>query len=410
MAEDDVRGPDPVPQDPSAPEADPAPATGVPDPAPFYAQRRPRRWPWVAAPVAVAVLVAGGFVVHERTTTAPAVPAPTAAPVDPTAVVPPAPGELAGFALAGAGDVVVHLQTAGAVQRADLASGAATVTPTPGLAEPSSFFAGPGWVASKTVGATTGVLVRDGGRAQVLPVSVQQAGSAYPGPGGGIWVLPQQSDRNGGRTAVLVDVEGDRVGDTSIRVPDAVGLPVGHLTGALVTSGTAGTYEAGPEGTRRLSRGTLLGLGTDAVLSWDCNTQKRCDARVNRPGKAPRYLPAVHKSLLGLYADDVAAAATGRGVLSPDGAWLALELPKPTRSGARLVLVELSSGHRVEVPGALADRRSTDQAAWTPNGRYLLTLTDGRLRVFDATTEKVATVGGTPADLRHLTIAGTATM
>ena len=401
---------EPDQQDPTPTDATPTPPAGVPAPAPFYAQRRRRRWPWVAVPVAVAVLATGGFLVHERSASAPAVPAPTAAPVDPTAVVPPAPGELTGFALPGAGDAVVHLQTAGAVQRADLASGASAVTPTSALAEPSSFFAGPGWVASKTVGAPTGVLVRDGGGAQLLPVAVQQAGSAYPGPGGGIWALPQQADRSGGRTAVLVDVAGDRVGDTSIRVPDDIGLPVGHLSGSLVTSGTQGTYEAGTAGTQRLSRGTLLGIGVDTVLTWDCNTQKRCDARVNRPRRAPVYLPAVHGSLLGLYADDVAAAAAGRGVLSPDGAWLALELPKPTRAGARLVLVELKSGHRVEIPGSLAGPRGTDQAAWTPNGRYLLALTGGRLRVFDTTTERIATVGGTPADLRHLTIAGTSTM
>jgi hypothetical protein len=361
-------------------------------------------------PVAAVVLVGGGFLVQQRTSaTPPAAPA-AAASVDPTAVVPAAPGERSTFALAGAGDAVVHLQTAGAVQRADLASGAATVTPTPALEEPSTFFAGPGWVASKPVNDPNGFLVRDGGGAQLLPVAVQQAGTAYPGPDGAIWVLPQQADRNAGRTAVLVDVAGDRVGDASIRVPDELGVPSGHLSGSLLATTTQGTYEAGPDGIHRVSRGALLGVGTAATLTWDCSTKKRCDARVNRPGKAPLYLPAVHKSLEGLYGGDVPAAAAGRGALSPDGAWVALELPKPTRSGARLVVVELKSGHRVEIPGLPADAYGTDQAAWTPNGRYLLALTDGRLRAFDAGSEAVVTIGGTPAGLRHLTVAGTATM
>ena len=85
-------------------------------------------------------------------------------------------------------------------------------------------------------------------------------------------------------------------------------------------------------------------------------------------------------------------------------------LPKATRSGSRLVLVELGSGHRIEVAGSIGPSGRTDQAAWTPNGRYLLVLTAGRLRAVDTTTDKVVTIGGTPAGLLHLTMAGTATM
>jgi hypothetical protein len=160
----------------------------------------------------------------------------------------------------------------------------------------------------------------------------------------------------------------------------------------------------------RISRGTLLGIGSDAVMTWDCDAKGRCDARINRSGQPPQYLPAAHKSLEGLYRNHIEAAADTRGVLSPDRRWVALELPKPTHSGASLVLVELRSGHRVEVPGTLPALHGTDQAAWTPNGRYLLALTGGRLRAFDSTTGSVVTIGGTLADLRHLTIAGTATM
>lgn len=385
-------------------QATPAPAT----PPAWYAQRPRRRWPWVAVPVAVVLLATGGFLVQHRlaaTTDG----APTATVADPTAVVPAAPGEQATFTLAGAGDAVVYLQSSGAVQRADLTSGAATVTPTPALVEPARFFAGAGWVASKTDADPSGFVVHDGAGASLLPVPLQQAGRAYPAGPDAIWVVPSQADRNGGRTAVQVDVDGNRVGDASIRLPGTLGLPVGQLTDSLVAVTASGTYEAGATGSRRLSRGTLLGVGTDAVLTWDCNDKLRCDARVNRPGRAPRYLPAVHASLEGLYAKDVTTAGSSWGVLSPDRRWVALALPKPTRSGARLVLVELKSGHRVEVPGAPAEQDGVAQAAWTPNGRYLLALTDGRLRAVDTTTDVVSTIGGTPAGLRHLAVAGTAT-
>ncbi|MGI3780159.1 MAG: hypothetical protein ACRYG2_05210 [Janthinobacterium lividum] len=407
MPEDDVQQPDGPPPSESRPES--APETS-PAPPSWYAQRPRRRWPWVAVPVAVAVLATGGVLAHERAaTTAGGAPV-TVASAAPTAVVPAAPGEQATFALPGAGDTVLYLQAAGAVQRADLAGGAAVITPTPALVEPARFFAGAGWVASKTSDDPSGFVVRDGGGAQVLPVALQQAGRAYPAGSDDVWALPSQADRNGGRTAVQVDVDGDRVGDASIRVPGALGLPASHLEDSLLAVTASGTYEASATGSRRLSRGTLLGVGTDAVLTWDCNSKKRCDARVNRPGQAPDYLPSVRTSLRGLYGKDVTAAATSRGALSPDRRWVALELPKPTRSGARLVLVELKSGHRIEVPGALAGPDGTDQAAWTPNSRYLLALTDGRLRAVDSTTGTVVTIGGTPEGLRHLTVAGTATM
>ena len=73
------------------------------------------------------------------------------------------------------------------------------------------------------------------------------------------------------------------------------------------------------------------------------------------------------------------------------------------------MLVELKSGHRVEVPGAPTGDGAADQAAWTPNGRWLLALTDGRLRAVDTTTDTVVTIGGTLAGLRHLAVAGPAT-
>ncbi|HEY0240494.1 MAG TPA: hypothetical protein VGC37_17820 [Friedmanniella sp.] len=408
MPDDDAPedgGPPPAP--PAEPNATPEP-TATPEPGEFYGQRRRRRWPFVAVPVVALALVAGGFLVqHRLAATAGDSPAtPVAAP---TTLVPAAPGEQDGFALSGAGQAVVFLQTENAIQRADLTTGAVAVTQTPRLEEPSHLFAGPGWVASKTADSPSGTVVRDGGVAQVLPVALQQAGRAYAAGTDGIWALTQQVDRSGNRTAVVVDLLGNRVGDTSIRVPAPLGVPIRAVGDSLLLNNAQGTYEADPDGSRPISRGTLLGVGSSAVLTWDCNAKKKCDARINRSGRAPRYVPAVRTSLLGLYGKDVTTAALGRGVLSPDRRWVALELPKPTRSGARVVLVQLKSGHRVQVPGGLA-ANPLDQLAWTPNSRYLLALTDGRVRAFDATSEKVVTVGGTLPSIAHLTIAGTATI
>ena len=387
---------------------DTAPAP-VPEPyRPPPPVRTSRRWLWAAVPLAVLVIVLTSLLALQRWPLAGRPPA-QLAPAGAVSVPPPGPGE-AGLELAGSGGAVLYVQSTNAIQRIDLGSGASTVAGTPLLDRPSNLIAGDAWVMSKTVGLPTGVLVRDGGVAQLLPPAVQAAGRAYPGAPGGVWILPEQPDRDEGRTAVAVDVAGDRVGGTSIRVPGTLGVPTRHLAGSLVSTTAEGTYVVGTAGSQRLSRGALLGVGSDAVLTWDCNTKKRCDARINTPGKAPQYLPSIRKSIEGLYGDDVAAATAARGVLSPDHRWVALELPKPTRSGARLVLVELKSGHRVEVPGSLATDTGGDQAGWTPSSSHLLVLTDGRVRAFDSATEKVVTLGGTLLDLRHLTIGGTATM
>ena len=415
MADDDVRPDDAAPpadapEPGAAPPPEVSPTPGIqPAPPDWYAKRR-RRWPWVAIPVAVVVLAAGGIFVQHRASLTGAGSPTTSAPAAPATIVPPAPGEQYGFALNGAGVAVVYLQSETAVQRAELSSGATTVTPVPRPVEPSTFFAGPGWVASKTVGGPSGMLLRDGGVAQVLPVALQQAGWAGPAGSDGIWSVPAQADRTSLRTAVVVDLTGNQVGSTSIRVPGALGLPTKVVGGELLLHNAKGTYEAGPTGSRPISAGPFLASGTDAVLTWDCDNKKKCDARLNTTGNPPRYLPAARKSILGLYRNDVDTALPGRGVLSPDRRWVALELPKPTRSGARLVLVDLTSGHRVEIPGSIADQNGTDQAAWTPNSRYLLAVTGGRVRAFDSSSEKVVTIGGTLAGVRHLTIAGTATM
>ena len=379
----------------------------APPPA-WYAQRPRRRWPWVAVPVAVVLLATGGFLVQHRlaaTTDG----APTATVADPTAVVPAGPGEQPTFTLPGAGDAVVYLQSSGAVQRADLTSGAATVTPTPALVEPARFFAGAGWVASKTDADPSGFVVHDGaGRAApARPACSRPAARTPP--------APTRSGSCRARPTATAGVRRCRSTSTatgSATRASACPAPSGSRSGSSRTR----WWPSPPRGRTRPARtvapplpGHALGVGTDAVLTWDCNDKLRCDARVNRPGRAPRYLPAVHASLEGLYAKDVTTAGSSWGVLSPDRRWVALALPKPTRSGARLVLVELKSGHRVEVPGAPAGQDGVAQAAWTPNGRYLLALTDGRLRAVDTTTDVVSTIGGTPAGLRHLAVAGTAT-
>lgn len=407
---DDV---EPRPEEPGQPVV-PAPSPPPAPPGRPFLAAEPRtppraRFPWLLIAVAVVVLaVIAALALHRaRPGAAPPPVVTTAAPTSSPTPLPSAPLQ-PGFVLPGSGGAVVYLQSATAIQRVDLGTGATTVTTIPEQPATSDLLAGAGWVMTKAVGASSGVLVRDGAAPQLLPVAVQQAARAYPAGADAIWVLPQPAASQA-RIAQLVDAGGNRVGDTVVRVPSALGIPRTNLGASLLAVTTTGTYAAGTGGVQRLSRGTLLGVGTDRVLTWDCNTKGRCDARLDRPNQPPTYVPSVHTSINGLYAGKVTSLKGLSGALSPDARWVALPLPQPTHSGSSLVLVRLKTGHRVEVPGHFS-RSSTDQAAWTPNGRYLLVLTGGQLRAVDTTTGKAVTLGGTPANLQHLTVAGTSTM
>ena len=375
----------------------------------FYDQRPPRRWPWLVAVLLVVLAVLTlvtllrppAFVaaVLPWGTPSPVVPAPAATP---SGTPSPVTDGQAGFTLADAGATVVYAQSEDAVQRIDLGAGTAVVVPTPAQRQASDLVAGSGWAMSKGVGSGTGVLVRDGGAAQVLPVPVQQAGRLYAGGPDRVWAVPQYPTENL-RSAVQLGVAGNQVSDTTIDLRGDLGLPVGSTRDALVARTDEGSYEAGPDGTRRVSAGVLLGLGTDAVLSWDCDAQQRCDARLNVPGKAPAYFPAARKSLEGLFRGTVRSTPEGVGVLSPDRRWVAIRLPEPTRSGASMVLVDLSSGRRVEVPGVLPTDGG-DPAVWSASSRYVLAVTDGRLRAADRLSGKVVTLTDAQPGLRRLAV------
>ena len=339
-------------------------------------------------------------------------PSPPAAsrPALPSGPAPTAPGpiEPAGdVSLPGAGSDVVFVQSAAAIYRIDLATGAVVRTLTPELTQISSLVARPGWVVSKTVDDDTGVVVRDGQPAQPLPPGLRSNGRIYSAGRDRLWLVPEDAT-DGYRTATKVDIDGNRVGRATIRLHDELGLPSSDQNGELVVTNTGGAYQAGPSGLRRLATGQLLAIGTHHVLTWDCDDQARCDAyRTVRATGRRTPLAVTRRAVSDVYQGDQDHASSYQGVLSPDGTHAALVGPPQIGDDGRLVVLDLRTGQDDPLPGSTTGVNPNAQVAWTANSRWLLALTDNQLRAYDTTTRTVRTLSvGEP--LQHLVSANAA--
>ena len=340
------------------------------------------------------------------------IPSPPAAssPALPSVAAPTAPGpvEPAGdVRLPGAGSDVVFVQSAAAIYRINLATGAVVRTITPELTQFSSFVARPGWVVSKTVDNDSGVVVRDGQPAQPLPPGLRMNGRVYSAGRDRLWLVPEDATA-GYRTAIKVDLDGHRVGTATIRLPDEFGLPNGDQNGQLLITNAGGAYQADPSGLRRLGTGQLLAIGTHHVLTWDCDDQARCNAyRTVRATGRRALLGADRQAVLDVYQDDPDHASSYQGVLSPDGTHAALAGSSRAGNDGPLFVLNLRTGRDDLLPGSTTDLNPNAQVAWTANSRWLLALTDNQLRAYDTTTATVRTLPvGEP--LQHLVSANAA--
>lgn len=337
-----------------------------------------------------------------------------ASPSSSDPAVPPAsssatdPAASTDLRLPGVGPDVVYVQAAAAVYRVDLASGGLVRTLTPELTEFSSFVARPGWVVSKTVDNDSGVLIRDGRPAEPLPQGLHGTGRVYPAGPRQLWLLPEDAT-DGTRTAIKVDLDGQRVGTATITIPDEFGLPRSDHDGQLRVTNAGGAYRAGPDGLHRLGAGELLAIGTHHVLTWDCDDQARCNAyRTDRSTGLKTVLGVDRKAVLELYRGSQDFASTGEGVLSLDGTHAALGVPAQGADEFPLAVVDLRNGRHELLPGSMTDTNANAQVAWTANSRWLLALTGSQLRAYDTTTGTVRTldIGGEP--LQHLVNANAA--
>ena len=333
-------------------------------------------------------------------------PLPTPSPVaEPD--VPKVVRAAAGPLLPGVGAGEVFLQAATGIFRVEFASGRVTRTPTPPLEQFSSFVAGPSWVVFKTVDDPSGVVVKNGRSAMPLPPGLQPNGRLYPAPKGDLWLTPEEPT-GGTRTLRRVDIDGRPVNGQTIRLPEEGGILLADGAGYLISANAGGVYQYRPSGPRRLASGGLIAAGARHLLVWDCDQRARCNPyRVARAGGDRTQLPSTRTPLLKLYQGDPGLLTSFGGELSPDGAHVALYFPSSQSGWGPLAVLDLTTGKTTVVPGSLTNSNGNTQIGWTRNSRWLLAVTDNKMRGHDTDTGITRTIDITDEPLLHLAMAGT---
>lgn len=306
----------------------------------------------------------------------------------------------------------MYARSGSAVFRIDLATGEVVRTATMTLEEHSTFVAGPNWVAMKAVTGSAGSIVRDGSPAAPVPAALRADGLLNRGPGDGIWLIPEQpAYPDPPRGAIhLVDLDGRVIADHTITIDPHVGAPLySDGYGGLLLTTSTGIYQIHPSTSARTSRvrlvtrGVLLGLGGRRLLTWDCDNQARCGVyRVDQRNSRRTLLPTAPEALTAAAGGVLEELIDSDNQLSPDGKYVALSTMRGT--GARQVqVVDLATGRAYVIPGTATDSNPNRQLAWTPNSRWLLSLTNHRLQAFDTRTRTSHTLTVTDEQLLHLT-------
>ncbi len=267
-------------------------------------------------------------------------------------------------------DVLVRIQPA---------AGRVTLTPIPDLRSggPVSLLAGPGRVLIQPWDNVPGYLVPDGRPAIELPLTPGAGGRVLPGPEPNqVWV---QSRDDHPPVMSLATLDGKRLpGSLAVpagtsadeAVPDGAGYPLYPAIGGL--------YEARPDGLRRISTGTLLAVGPTGWLVVECDERYHCQAvLIRRSDGSRRIVPT----------------PTGNrdrgGVISPDGATVAMMVAGPNAS-ASLYLLDLATGSSRKITVAVTQDALGGPIAFSPDSRWLFVITElGELSAVDCRTGAV---------------------
>ena len=311
----------------------------------------------------------------------------------------------------------VYAQSATAIFRIELDTGRITRTPTPDLQEHVTFLAGRNWVLVKSRWSATGVLVRDAQPASPLPHQFDPEGYLHPGPGGRLWVEPESGTNPTASIVVrLAELDGRTVPGRTVTIPTAAAPYeiVADGYGELIVTNRGGIYRLGPSRsgqhslTRLISRGDLVAAGGRRLLVWDCDARANCRmVLVDQQTGRGVAIPAAARTLLAEGGIGIDRTNYSDNLLSPDGTHLAV-IAQDGTGRDRVHTINLRTGHDAVLPGIGTDANANRQLAWSADSRWLLALTDHRLRGYDTRSRAIRAVPLGQEQLLHVTAANAA--
>jgi hypothetical protein len=190
---------------------------------------------------------------------------------------------------------------------------------------------------------------------------------------------------------VLVGMDGRRTGPSIAAPPQSspVNAPLFAIpdqTGYLLFPGTGGVYDVRPDGTSRVTTGTLLAVGPTRWLTSECDSHARCRPVVTDRSTGVRY-PL--NTRVPLSTGPNGAMPSTVGVISPDGATVAVVVGSPQ---ARIEMIDLVTGAAHALP--LRTNLSDVDMAWSPDSRWLF-IANGNLYAVSQGTDQITNLNQT---------------
>ncbi len=268
------------------------------------------------------------------------------------------------------------------------AAGRVTWTRVPALdsSGPVSFLVGPHQAIIRPLDYVPGYLVPDGQRARELSGLLNQGGPALPGPQPGqVWVVTAGVGR---AALVLTGPDGRR--QATVPLPPGGPLPLSATadgSGGVLLTGSAGAFDAGPDGMRHLSMMPLaVGPGHWLAVTCPGHHQGCHTVEVDTATGVQRVLP-------GPALPHSPMTPWPPGLIAPDGASAAvLELSRDNQLGLHLVDLRSGADRLLSVP--VIENADNDTVAWSPDSRWLFVVTDtGAVQAVNASTGRPASLG-----------------
>jgi len=285
--------------------------------------------------------------------------------------------------------------------RIELARGRITRTIVPALDTSGpgfSFVLGRNRAMVQSLDSGLGYVVPDGHPARDLPTAFGQQSPILPGPDPDHFWVQTGSDRQ--RVMALVGLDGRRTGPT-IGVPNALDQAESDRAGYVRFFATGGTYDARPDGIKRITGGDLLAAGPTRWLAHECDEHYHCAIIViDRATGARRTLvTSFSYEQFGGYS---------AGEIAPDGSTAAVARVDD-QGHPHLSLLDLATGQVRATKVVLNSEQaySGGVLVWAPDSRWLFVATDqGNLLVLDPRSTKASKLRATVTNVSQLAFRG----